>query len=290
MCKVTLILMCVLVANQLNGLHSRCPAGPKLQPSLIVTDDGPASNNSTIVFTVNYSTGTRAKHIFKFSPVGHSASDDSLPESKSVIAHDEAIAAFKFETNQTFEQRNLRVTIWLVVVGDRPKKLAEATHSFVVCKEKPSRLKVTDNGPGIGGVTIKFTAYYSLGSRKVLLFQFVDLDMPLSPMFALSDGEKAITEMLYLTDRWTEKFIKVTVWYGKIKMDQVIHRFTISKARDWSFLDELQKLPQIFSVNYKHSSATLPSSKELMNTSSCINGTECMMIKLEEEEVKKKQE
>lgn len=219
------ILLCAVVISSSNGL----PDGHSImETSLTVTDDGPAVNGAPFIVTVKYS--TRAKHRKWFDI--YNLEDADSNKKVSARANDIVAANFTYHTDQNIERRNLRVEIFDMDRGFVSKMVARIDHAFVVCKYKPSGLRVT-SGWSFSGSPTTFEAFYSLGnSSQIFLFQFNELgNSSESAIFAHSNGERASTSLTFFTGKWVQqKAIKVTVWFGDaglVKMDEVIHHFTV---------------------------------------------------------------
>ena len=101
--------------------------------------------------------------------------------------------------------------------------------------KKESNLKVFDNGPGVSGFPIQFTAYFPSRVFQSYQFDFVDVDNP-SNFVSVVGRDSVTAELTFYTNNTNEhREIRVTLWLQIvgvpfIRIEEVTHAFTVSHS------------------------------------------------------------
>lgn len=127
MCKCLLVLVCVIyficgIDCQPDELLKRL----RRENSLKVYDNGPGVSGFPIQFTAFFPSRILQAYQFDFVDVGNSSNYIS------VVGRDSVTADLTFYTNNTNEVRQVKVTVWLQVVGIPFIKIDEVTHAFTL--------------------------------------------------------------------------------------------------------------------------------------------------------------
>lgn len=128
--------------------------------------------------------------------------------------------------------KTLLLLIFVICIVD---EIRCQSNDYLDKLRKENNLKVIDNGPGVSGFPIQFTAFYPSRIFQEYQYDFVDVDNS-SNTASIVGRESVTAELTFYTNNTNEKReIRVTVWLRIVgvpfmKFEEITHTFTVSHS------------------------------------------------------------